>query len=105
LGICTTGGVNAEVVGAIVERTRQRRITGVSFVCVCVFFQFLCHPCIIIFVCPADVMQCTTNSNIHEAAALKQLQSFSFCVEKKLQVGERLIRYSRLVHHKASMHF
>ncbi len=97
--------MNAEVVGAIVERTRQRRITGVSFVCVCVFFQFLCHPCIIIFVCPADVMQCTTNSNIHEAAALKQLQSFSFCVEKKLQVGERLIRYSRLVHHKASMHF
>lgn len=97
--------MNAEVVGAIVERTRQRRITGVSFVCVCVFFQFLCHPCIIIFVCPADVMQCTTNSNIHEAAALKQLQSFSFCVEKKLQVGVRLIRYSRLVHHKASMHF
>jgi hypothetical protein len=40
LGICTTGGVNAEVVGAIVERTRQRQITGVSFVCVCVFSSF-----------------------------------------------------------------
>jgi hypothetical protein len=47
------GGVNAEVVGAIVERTRQRRITGVSFVCVCVCFSvslsslyhYLCLSC------------------------------------------------------------
>jgi hypothetical protein len=73
-------------------------------VCVCVF-QFLCHLCVIIFVCPADVMQCTTNRNIHKAAALKQLQSFFFGVEKKLQVGVQLIRYGWLVHHKASMHF
>lgn len=93
LGICTTGGVNAEVVGAIVERTRQRRITGVSFVCVCFsvslssLYHYLCLSC-----------RCHA---VHNKAASK----FFFCVEKKLQVGVWLIRYSQLVHHEASMHF
>jgi hypothetical protein len=103
------GGVNAEVVGAIVERTRQRRITGVSFVCVCLCVCFsVSLSSLYYYLCPSCRCHAVHNkqeySQICCFKAASKFFSF-FCVEKKLQVGVRLIIHGRLVHHKASMHF